>query len=421
MVEERSELEAKLAKASDIIPGPGLRDGVQLVLATGEIKYQVTTKKDPEWKILPTGATVGAGFRVKTGPKSRAEFRTPDSTVIRLNTDTEIEFESNRKILLYGGQVWSDVAKAKEGYVIAVPEMEADITALDGEFDVGMKPPWTTVSVVQGSTEVRVKDKKESLAQGEQVRIEQGRIADKGPAHDLLLAVGWVNELAALKGRDNAELNKRVQAILAEIGRTKIDTMYERDILALGDHAIMPLAAYVQSKESRDEPRSRLTAARLLSRVAAVWAIPKLIEILNDDEPEVRFYMAKALERLTDGVKHGATPEQWKTLSEAKRKETHTKWREWWKAHEKEYPELALENHSGVALIHASGTFIEGGTHATNQRSSIGADAAHQSFGLGERPDRHLRGGGQSRIRAGRKEPGANQGMGHFRPGDQGP
>ncbi len=310
---------------------------VQLVVATGPIEVLTPSKKD--WQLMPTGGTLPPGTRVRTGPKGRCEFRTPDNSEVRLNTNTELVFHSNRQLELAHGQVWSNVATDQELYQVKVPQADATITALGTQFDVQSKPEETLVTGVLGRTKVEVKEEEAVLQVGEQVKIVNGKVEGKSEVRDLVMATSWIHEILTLKGRDNEELVKRLDDILAQIGRSKIDHLYEREILALGDHSIVPLFRYVQSDISRKEQHKRITAARLFARVARSWSIPDLITLLGDEEPDIRFFAAKALGRITDGVlEDEIKPTDWRDLPQEKREDALKKWHKWWEEHKGFYP-----------------------------------------------------------------------------------
>ncbi len=310
---------------------------IQLVVATGAVEVLTSGKKD--WQPMPTGGTLPPGTRVRTGPKARCEFRTPDNSEVRLNTNTELVFHSHRQLELAQGQVWSNVAGEQEPYQVKVPQADATITALGTQFDVQSESDEALVTVVQGMTKVEVKGGEEFLKVGEQVKIVNGKVEGKTEVRDLVMATSWIHELLTLKGRDNEELVKRLDDILAQIGRSKIDHLYEREILALGDHSIVPLFRYVQSDLSRKEQHKRITAARLFARVARSWSIHDLIVLLGDEEPDIRFFAAKALGRITDGVlEDEIKPTDWRDLPQEKREDALKKWHNWWEEHKGFYP-----------------------------------------------------------------------------------
>jgi hypothetical protein len=126
--------------------------------------------------------------------------------------------------------------------------------------------------------------------------------------------------------------------LLAQIGEGKVTYMHEKEILELGDHCVLPLARFIQSERSRNDPYKRINAARILAKIAQPWSVPDLIELLRDRDAEVRYYAAKALERLTDGVTHGVTPEKWRDSPAQRRELALAAWQKWWQRNKANYP-----------------------------------------------------------------------------------
>jgi hypothetical protein len=62
-----------------------------------------------------------------------------------------------------------------------------------------------------------------------------------------------------------------------------------------------------------------------------------LIELLADDNPQVRFHAAQGLERLT-ARDQGRPPALWKSESWASCAPTHRAWLEWWETNRNHYP-----------------------------------------------------------------------------------
>src|SRR5207237_776898 len=186
-----------------------------------------------------------------------------------------------------------------------------------------------TLTVVEGSTRVKGKGGERVVSSGNQIKITSGTPGEAEAVSSLPVATRWVNELLMMKGRDTEELHKRVDRLLAAIGNEKMSYMYEDEIKALGDHCVLPLTRYVQSPLSANDPRKRHQAARICSEMAQPWSIPQMIELLSDDDGEVRFYAARALLRLA-GNGMGHNPEDWRRQKFAKAIDD---WQEWWQDH----------------------------------------------------------------------------------------
>ncbi len=153
---------------------------------------------------------------------------------------------------------------------------------------------------------------------------------------DLVLATRWVHDLLVLKSRANEELAARVNDLFARIGKTKMQYLLEDEIRALGDHCVLPLRSYLHSPDSRRDPRKRVLAARILADVTQPWFVPEFIELLADEDGEVRYYAATGLERLT-GRAFDESADQWRTEPWDSLEAERERWRAWWKKHRYRY------------------------------------------------------------------------------------
>jgi hypothetical protein len=301
-----------------------------LALATGAIEVQPPGKTT--WEVMPTGAAIAPNSKIRTPDKVRCEVVMADQSTIRLNYNSEVEIGSGRDFKLASGQMYSSVAKADKEFTVSVAQ--ASITALGTEFDIAADAQKTTLTVVEGSTRVKGRGGERIVNSGNQISIVAGTPGELEAVSSLPVATRWVNELLMMKGRDSEELRKRVDMLLAAIGNEKMMYMFEDEIKALGDHCVLPLTRYVQSPLSARDSRKRHQAARILTEMAQPWSIPQMIELLEDNDGEVRFYAARALHRLV-GQNMGRNPEDWRNQ---KYVNTLNEWQKWWQSHKDRYP-----------------------------------------------------------------------------------
>jgi HEAT repeat protein len=112
------------------------------------------------------------------------------------------------------------------------------------------------------------------------------------------------------------------------------------EVRHLGDHCVIPLTRYIQSDRSKtndSERMKRREAARIVGDVATTWAIPELINLLADEDGDVRYPAARALQRLT-GQNLGRPPEQWRDQPLMTCAPTLTQWHAWWQKNQSNYP-----------------------------------------------------------------------------------
>jgi ferric-dicitrate binding protein FerR (iron transport regulator) len=306
-----------------------------LALATGIIEFRCPG--DAQWQPMPTGGGVIPNSRIRTGPNVRCEIAMNDGSQVRLNSNSELLVKDPRTFSLDSGEMFSAVSPASIPFQVLLAE--ATVTALGTEFDLTCQPGNTSLAVVEGSMKVKGKSTEATVKTGERVSIEQGNPGKVRGDYNLILATSWVNELLMLKGRDNAELNRRVNDLFARIGEAKMAGLYEEEIRSLGSHCVVPLTKYIQSDLSKPaaEHRHRVEAARILSDMAQPWSIGDLITMLRDKDPDVRYYAAKALHRLKGGADFGRTPEQWRD-DRGGSDQAYQQWQEWWTENKSRYP-----------------------------------------------------------------------------------
>lgn len=278
---------------------------------------------------------------VRTAPGALAELETLGGSRIRLNESSEVAFVSDQELELKQGQIWcraagADTLRVTTGDSQAAPSRPAHLKALvcgtSGEF-VAACSPAQSVEVVSaaGNVEVSAGGQAQVLTAGRSCTISSGEFEIRDSEEDLVHAQRWMQPLLTLDGHGNPELVQRVDDLLARIGRTKLAWLYEQDLRNLGEYAVLPLMRFVQSQTSRDEPLRRRTAMAILADTAPIWMVPDLIEMLEDDDPDIRVDAARGLTRLT-GTNHGLEPETWGTET-AHLTGITEQWRQWWQRH----------------------------------------------------------------------------------------
>jgi ferric-dicitrate binding protein FerR (iron transport regulator) len=312
----------------------------QLALATGAVF--VCPADSQHWRPLESGGAVQAGMRVRTGPKVRCEFKLDDGSEVRMNADTEITLPAPRRVEVAGGQVFSSVQKQVDGapFVVNAAPAQTTLTALGTAFDVTCQPGKATLTVVEGSVKVEAAGDENVIRGGEALTVSDGRFGDKKTVDNLMRATQWVDEILVLKGRDNPELARRIDDIFAQLGHEKMWYMQAQEVRRLGDHCIVPLTRYIQSDRSKSnasEEMKRREAARIIGDVATTWAIPELINLLADNDGEVRYSAAQALQRLT-GQSLGRRPEQWRDQPWMACAPSIDQWHNWWEQNKAKFP-----------------------------------------------------------------------------------
>lgn len=327
-----------------------------LVAATGPIEMFDDKRQDwvavglkgVQYLACPSDA------RVRTAPDVRCELQTGDGCVIRLNDQTEVTLRGSSSIELRQGQVWCRSPR------------ETQLEVRVASADTHQKEPWQRsqlpsmvcvgpscvmtgiqpaggVQVVsaEGEINLRTAAGEERLDPGQVAEISNGTITKPARHVDPLLATRWMQPLLVQRGPNDAELKLRVDTLLAQIGQSKISTLYEQEIRALGEHAVLPLVRYIQSPLAEKDPARRSAAMELTADLAPVWLIPDLIDLLENPDPYVRRQAAVTLHRLT-ALDMTLSPDDWRQKPNDDQAKALSEWRAWWAAHRHQYPQPQL-------------------------------------------------------------------------------
>ena len=121
------------------------------------------------------------------------------------------------------GEIFTRVAKDPAPYTVTTDQ--ATIEALGTSLNIVHRPAQSTVlTVVEG----RARMGGVAVASGYLCRVVDGKVQPPVAAYELAMLTKWVNEIVALKGKDNPELQARVNQLLAQIGRTKMEHLVRR-------------------------------------------------------------------------------------------------------------------------------------------------------------------------------------------------
>lgn len=328
-----------------------------LTVASGPV--ECLRSVDRAWFALPAGGEIVAGSQLRTGPSVRCELHMDDGSEVRLNENTQIAVASDRRFDLISGEAWSTVAdKAAEPFEAVVGAVtctcpgtqsnqgEGNETSLliihPEQFDVKAERGQTKMISLKGSVRANASGQEKIVGAGSELSCSDGHLGQMQPVENLVSATSWLNEILVLKGRDNPELVHRIDDLLAQIGATKIDFMYEDEIRGLGDHCVIPLVRYLESDRSNGQEAKRATAAKIVSDVAPPWAIPELLHLLNDSNGDVRASAATALQRLT-GQTLGRSPQAWHDDSPLLCEPTEQAWQQWWQNNREKFPGVSTQ------------------------------------------------------------------------------
>ena len=308
----------------DVPPEPVTPARAKLAYATGVVESRETAEHP--WTPLNVNSVIPAGTFVRCGADTLGELHGADGSILRLDRNSVARRLGPRRWSLEAGRVDSTVARGDGAFDILTGNTR--VTALGTRFELARRNDGAQLSVFEGTTKVDTGAETRILRGGEIATIGERIRIGRLDAIGLAQASSWMHELLLLEDRDDSELERRLDGLLAGLGKTKIDLLYEKEIRSLGTHCVVPLLRYIASPASRSDIRKRQKAARIVADLATVTSVRDLVRLLPDTDGEIRGHAAAALQRLT-GVDFGLPPSKWRTASWAECEPAYLRWIEW--------------------------------------------------------------------------------------------
>ena len=314
----------------------------RLINSIGEIEFR--SPKSNRWQAVSGDETLAYSkdTSIRTSNDVKCELITSDDCVLRLDGGTEVTFKSGSQVEIARGQMWCrasndvpfevNVVDAATKNSIPYAICSRDSSAI---LQVNADSSGHVIAATEGIKVMTVTGSEVELESDEIAIVEMGKV-NKKRYRDAILAGSWMHPLIIKKELGDQDVDSRVDQLLARIGAAKLATLYEQEIRSLGEHCVLPLLRFVQSDESRQNLAQRKAAMRIVSDLAPGWAVEDLIALLKDSEPNIRYYSAVGLKRLTS-LTHGRTPDGWKNPW-VECRDSHERWHTWWNDHKAKFP-----------------------------------------------------------------------------------
>ncbi|MBI5359344.1 MAG: zf-HC2 domain-containing protein [Planctomycetes bacterium] len=292
--------------------------------------FALTTKTN-ETGINNARVEVSHGCPFNTEADSKAIMFLAEDADLCMNNSTEIQLSAANNALLEDGEVLLRIIEGKNK-----PFM---LKSRYGTFSTDnaiahfiFTEQGTLVSVFAGNIVFCYADSPDSpitLKSGIQTMLHSNKHVSQANLHfPSYHSVLWTVELLYKKSPDDPFLAEIVTALIDKLSSGHMQNLAEEDIRAIGPYACLQLERFVASEKSKTLTDARSNAARILADIGDCRTINSWIVLLNDAQPEVRYYSAKGLSRVT-GEDFGIRSDFWLNPDPEKLAEVVDYWKQW--------------------------------------------------------------------------------------------
>jgi hypothetical protein len=289
-------------------PSPALAVA-EISMMTGTVDYKAADARDWTSVAGTKRISLPAFARVRTRSTSLCEIRTGCDALVRLNHETELVLHRAEKVELVAGELWCRAPATAEMEICAPPAPRqptpTNVFTCPSSTEMQWKAlPNNAIScqdVAATAVELQSPSMNCTIQPGECVTFSAGHPVPEATRFNPVEVTGWQLPLLVLRPPQDSELRDRLTSVLALIGRSKASFLYEDQIRGLGPSGVVPLLAYVRSKESASQPELRLRAMEMIAEMATSASINDLNALLQDEDPRIRKLSGLALTRLQPG------------------------------------------------------------------------------------------------------------------------
>jgi len=123
----------------------------------------------------------------------------------------------------------------------------------------------------------------------------------------------WTMDLVLRRGdRSDPAVNDRIKELLYQMGGSKLEYMAEEEIRSYGTACVIPISKFVEDERSKEKPKTRQKAIRILSDNGDWFSVPALIKLLDESDKDNKNLAIKGLERIS-GQNYGDNKSKWTT------------------------------------------------------------------------------------------------------------
>lgn len=280
----------------------------QIVRSVGHVEFKPTTDSPWEPYSQVQSRSLEPGAAIRTSMASLCELSTPQSGILRLNQDSELVVHQPDDLELIRGEFWCQAGN--DELKIRAPRPAAP-TTYPNKLHLFVCPPASSAqcwledqtlrcgAVSDIKLTLQLPDLSQStLEAGQWVAMTTDPTAIERGHFDPIQAAAWQLPLLVQRPAEDSELQRLLMTMLAQLGQSKMQHLYETQIRSLGPTGAVPLVAFVKSPESQAEPELRHRAMRIVADLAPESSRADLFALAQDQDATVAQYAKQALARL---------------------------------------------------------------------------------------------------------------------------
>jgi hypothetical protein len=290
-----------------------------VTITAAVVQGTVESKATPDAQFVPVkaGAQIPLGSLLHTGAGAKALFEIPGSFELRVNEQTEIVVEGDRKMLLKSGRVFLKIPKAAAPFEIATDlhPVKIDECVMDMEYKPRVPngpPAATTYMVLEGKMQTFSKKFSPVISAGWWATGFGGQLNTPDSIRNSAMDTAWVHSLLVERGKTDEETLLRTDELLTILANVKENDPAEAALRSLGELAAPGIARWLGRSVLETQVARRAAASRTLADAATMKSAPLLSGLLTHEEAQVRVILARGLTRLAGGKDLGYNDGYWK-------------------------------------------------------------------------------------------------------------
>lgn len=323
----------------DMTPPANFRPAPASLPAKKPIATAITTSSGTEmktaandWMAYDEHQPLYADCSLRTSDSSKAMLTFDETTELCANSATSLRITGDNSVNLESGEVYLCVKDIPQNCPFVLKTEFGIFSTAGSDSHVVLAEEGVFVSVFSGGIEFAPLDmsrKPLKLEDGTETMIHAGKHISQTPLHyPAYRGILWTTELLYKESPHHPRLSAIVSKLLDKIDSGHMQNLAESDLRSIAPCANVMLSEYILSADSVNAADKRINIARILADTGNYAVVPMWIRLLEDAQPEIRYYSAKGLCRVT-GEDFGIKSDFWLNPEPEKLAEAVYYWKQW--------------------------------------------------------------------------------------------